>query len=223
MDIPFNHFKRGMPEDLLQGVNIPAVLKIPGREGMPQQMRPNPGNAHPLFQLAEHLLNSAVRNRLQIAGQKHPACRSATGPAIHIPQQCLSGVQAQRNDALLIPLPINNGVPFCQMEKSKVERRGFIHAKAAVEHQRTDAVIPKLQQIPKIKGRHEPPRFFIGQNVYHLPLGFGQPEFLRKIHRKHVLRIAPCQKGPKRPNIALPGHCAQILGLKVQGIFPQQG
>ena len=31
--------------DFLQGVNIAAVFRIPGREGVPQQMRVQPGDA----------------------------------------------------------------------------------------------------------------------------------------------------------------------------------
>ena len=45
MDIPLDHFEGGMAENLLEGVHVAAILKIPRCDGMPEQMGMKPGDA----------------------------------------------------------------------------------------------------------------------------------------------------------------------------------
>ena len=60
MHIPLDHFKRRMAKNLLETVNVPAVLQVPSCEGVAQKVRFQAGDICPAFQLAEKVLHGVL-------------------------------------------------------------------------------------------------------------------------------------------------------------------
>ncbi len=50
----------GVPEKLLEAVNVATVLKIPGGERVPKQMRVESWDSTFYFELAEHILEGCL-------------------------------------------------------------------------------------------------------------------------------------------------------------------
>lgn len=105
-----------MTEYLLQGIQIAAVLQVPGGKGMTQQVSAQPGNTGLVFQPSEQHAQRVIRNRGKIALQKYRSgiCKGWTSGKI--PQQQTPGLISDRDNALLVAFTVHNGIAFRDMQ-----------------------------------------------------------------------------------------------------------
>lgn len=208
-----------MPQNLLKGIHVPAVLQIPGGEGMPEQMGTKPGNAGTSFQLAEHLSNRAEGEGLSVPVQKDRPMMDTGGTPGKIPGKHFPGVQAEGDNALFVSLACDDGIPFGQMKAVQREESGFMHTQTAVQHEGAQAQISQLQGGTDGEAGHEPPYLIIGENVDQLTTGLWKPEPLGEVDRMVFLHVQPRQKRTDTPDISL--HCdgGSLAVRKPQSIF----
>ena len=101
-----------MTEYLLQGIQIAAVLQVPGGKGMTQQVSAQPGNTGLVFQPSEQHAQSVIRHRGKIALQKYRSGICKGWASGKIPQQQAPGLISDRDNALLVAFTIHNGIAF---------------------------------------------------------------------------------------------------------------
>lgn len=101
-----------MTKYLLQGIQITAILQVPGSKGMAQQVSTQPRNTGLVFQPSEQHAQSVIRHRGKIALQKYRSGICKGWASGKIPQQQAPGLISDRDNALLVAFTIHNGIAF---------------------------------------------------------------------------------------------------------------
>ncbi len=140
-----------MAEDLLEGVHVPAILKVSRCEGMPEQMGADPGDAGLLLEFAEHLPEGAVRDRLQIRQEEHPVSTGTAGTAGKIPGKHLAGMQAKRDKPLFVALAVHDNISLGDMDMIQGEGSHLMKPQAAVQHKGNHAKVTELNQPGRVE------------------------------------------------------------------------
>ena len=78
-------------------------------------MGAKPGDTGTLFQLAEHLPECGISDRLQIGHEENPVSRSTPRTAREIPKQEFAGIHPKRNHPLLVAFAVHDDIAFWQM------------------------------------------------------------------------------------------------------------
>lgn len=107
MNVSFHHFQRSVTENLLECVNVAAVLQEVCGECVPQQMGADARNICLCFQAAEHQTQGVVGDGGQITLDEYRRVFHRQGTVREIPQQKFAGLVLLDNFSLFtVPLAV---------------------------------------------------------------------------------------------------------------------
>ena len=73
-------------------------------------MGAKPGHTGTLFQLAEHLAEGGIRDRLEVGHEENPVSRSTPRTAREIPKQEFASIHPERNHPLLVAFAVHDDI-----------------------------------------------------------------------------------------------------------------
>ena len=135
VEVCLSLLESGVPEKLLKAVNASAVLEIPGREGVPKQVRVESFDSAFAFELPKHILQRVPGERLTFSGLKESPRGRHDGK---VRLEVLQGSHSKGNGALLASFSGNYEVSLREMQVGDLGGNDLIQTQSCVKHKGKD-------------------------------------------------------------------------------------
>ena len=121
----------GMSEEFLEVVNASAVLKIPGCEGMTEQVRVESFDSAFFLELTEHIFKRVPGERLTFSGLKESPGESH---GVKVRLDVFKGGNSKGNGALLASFSGDDKIAFREVKVCDLGGHDLIQTQPCVEH-----------------------------------------------------------------------------------------
>ena len=180
MEIALDHLQGGMAEDNLEVINVPAVLKIAGGEGVAQEMGMDPRDPAFALKLCREVFKSINRDGFAIDLTDE---MRGIGTAVDILTIVIRAKLTERNISLLIAFAVDDRVAFIEMHPFCLQRADLSEAQPAVKHQQANAEVTEIVEVGSVEAIDQLMDLGGSENVNDLALGAGEYEFCGDVCR----------------------------------------
>ena len=215
MQIALDHLQGGMAEDDLEVVNVPAVLKVAGGEGVPQEMRMDPRNSALTLELCGEVFEGFNGDRFAVDLTDE---MRGIGSAINILLVVSRAKLSEGNIPLFITFAVDDRVTFIEVNPFCLQRADLTEAQPAVKHQQTNAEVAEVVKLGDVKTIDQLMDLGGSENVNDLALGAGKFEFCGDVRGKIFVLIEPMQKSAESSDIGLDRDLGKVTFLQGEQI-----
>lgn len=144
MQIALDHLKGGVPENDLEVIDVPAVLKVAGGKGVAQEMGVDPRDPALFLKLCGEVFESTNGDGFTVDLTNE---MRGIGAAIDVLLVVSRAELSEGNVPLFVAFAVDDRVTFVEMYPFRLQRADLSEAQPAVKHQQANAEVPEIVEV----------------------------------------------------------------------------
>ena len=141
MQIALDHLKGGVTEDNMEIIDVPAVLKVTGGEGVAQEMRVDPRDPAFVLELCGEVFEGVNGNGFTVDLTDE---MRGIGAAIDVLTVVGRAELSERNVPLFVAFAVDDRITFVEVYPFCLQRADLSEAQTAVKHQQANAKVTEI-------------------------------------------------------------------------------
>lgn len=215
MQIALDHLKGGMPENDLEVIDVPAVLKVAGGKGVAQEVGVDPRDPAFALELCGEVFESVNGDGFTVDLTNE---MRGIGAAINVLLVVSRAELSEGNVPLFVAFAVDDRITFVEVYPFRLQRADLSEAQSAVKHQQANAEVPEIVEIRGIEAVDKLMNLGDSENINDLALGAGKLEFCGDVRGKIFVLIEPMEEGAESADIGLDRDLGKITFLQSEQI-----